>query len=303
MNNFLIKKIAIIGVGLIGGSLALALKKAGQIQTVCGWDTNSDNLRLAVELGVVDDAAADIAQAVADADVVMLAVPVGNMLQVAQMVIPNMQPEAILTDAGSVKESVVTAIEPLAISSGVSFVAGHPISGTERSGAGAAFAELYCGKRCILTPTDKTDTAAVAVIEAMWQAAGSEVVYMDVVKHDRILAAISHLPHMIAYSLVNSVSSYDRYPENILEYSAGGFRDFTRIASSDPIMWRDIALNNRDSLVEMITQFEQFLTELKQDIIGGDGDRLHEFFHRSKISRDAILATMHSDKDNSDDKQ
>lgn len=296
MGTCLVDKIAIVGVGLIGGSLALALKQAQVVRRVIGWDIDRDNLSLAVELGVVDVGAICIEQAVAEADVVMLAVPVGRMLAVAQQVINHMKPGAVLTDTGSVKQSVVEQIEPLAQACSVSFVAGHPISGTERSGAGSAFAELYQHKRCILTPTATTDMCALELVSKLWQAAGSEVVYMDVVKHDRILAAISHLPHMIAYSLVNSVSCYDRYSENILDYSAGGFRDFTRIASSDPVMWRDIALNNRESLLEMISQFEQFLAELKQDIDSADGERLYEFFHRSKISRDAILA--HVAKDN-----
>ncbi|MDY0190379.1 MAG: prephenate dehydrogenase/arogenate dehydrogenase family protein [Desulfuromonas sp.] len=295
MGTCLVDKIAIIGVGLIGGSFALALKRAHAVQRVIGWDTDADNLSLATQLGVVDEAALSIEQAVADADVVMLAVPVGSMLTAAQQVVKHMKPGAVLSDTGSVKQTVVAQVEPLAQASSVYFVAGHPISGTERSGAGSAFAELYHNKRCILTPTVNTNISALTLIEKLWQTAGSEVVHMDVVKHDRILAAISHLPHMIAYSLVNSVSSYDRYPENILDYSAGGFRDFTRIASSDPIMWRDIALNNRESLLEMIGQFEQFLAELKQDITSADGARLYEFFYRSKVSRDAILANVAKD--------
>lgn len=289
MSNFFLHKIAVIGVGLIGGSLALALKEAGVVEMVSGWDADHDNLQLAGQLGVIDVVAANVASAVRGAELVILAVPVGSMLAAAQAVLPAMDGGAILTDTGSVKQRVVEVLEPLAQQAGVHFVAGHPISGTERSGAAAAFAELYQGKRCILTPTAATDKAALAKVERVWQAVGSEVVLMDMVKHDRILAAISHLPHMIAYSLVNSVSAYDRYPENILKYSAGGFRDFTRIASSDPVMWRDVALSNRESLLEMIAQFEQFLSELKRDIQNSDAERLFEFFLRSKISRDAML--------------
>ncbi|MEA3465398.1 MAG: prephenate dehydrogenase/arogenate dehydrogenase family protein [Thermodesulfobacteriota bacterium] len=295
MCGVILKKLAIVGVGLIGGSLALALKKAGVVRTVSGWDADGENLKLAGQLGVVDVVADCVAEAVKDADLVVLAVPVGSMLLAAQAVLPHMQAGAVLSDTGSVKQSVVEEVESLAQQAGVYFVGGHPISGTERSGAGAAFAQLYRGKRCILTPTSVTDARALALVEQVWQAAGSVVVMMDVVKHDRILAAISHLPHMIAYSLVNSVSSYDRYSENILDFSAGGFRDFTRIASSDPVMWRDIALSNRESLLEMITQFEQFLAELKQDIASCDEARLFEFFHRSKISRDAILPPPQKD--------
>jgi prephenate dehydrogenase len=295
MAKQLVKKIAIVGVGLIGGSLALALKKSVAVHTVVGWDTDKENLLLAQRLGVVDVAATSMEQAVSDADVVILAVPVGSMLRVAREAIAFMPAGAVLSDTGSVKQSVVAAVEPLALAAGICFIAGHPISGTERSGAGSAFAELYHGKRCILTPTLHTNAPALELVQQLWQCAGSEVVLMDVVKHDRILAAISHLPHMIAYSLVNSVSDYDRYAENILAYSAGGFRDFTRIASSDPTMWRDVALNNKESILEMISQFEKFLAELKQDIASNDGERLFEFFHRSKMSRDAILATAPTD--------
>jgi prephenate dehydrogenase len=183
---------------------------------------------------------------------------------------------------------VARAIEPL-LPPGVHFVPGHPIAGTEKSGAEAAFATLYRGRRCILTPTDRTDRCALDLVRRVWQTAGSEVVLMDVEKHDRVLAAISHLPHMVAYSLVNAVSTYDRYEENILEYSAGGFRDFTRIASSDPTMWRDIALTNREALLEMMERFERFFAELKEDVRSGEGEKLFEFFLRSKERRDAIL--------------
>ncbi|OQY23339.1 MAG: prephenate dehydrogenase [Desulfobacteraceae bacterium 4572_35.2] len=289
MSDVIVKNIAIIGVGLIGGSFALALKNVKAVEAVCGWDANGENLMLAERLGIIDRAGPSLAAAVKDADVVLLAVPVGSMQEAARAVLTHMKPGSILTDTGSVKQTVVDLLEPLAIEYDVLFVGGHPISGTERSGAGAAFKELYQNKRCILTPTFNTNNTALTIVERLWCAAGSEVVKMDVVKHDRILAAISHLPHMIAYSLVNSVRCYDRYPENILDFSAGGFRDFTRIASSDPVMWRDIALTNRESLLEMITQFEQFLAELKQDIDRGDMERLFKFFQQSKISRDAIL--------------
>ena len=227
-------------------------------------------------------------EAVRDADVVFLATPVKALAEVAREIMPVLKPGAVLTDGGSVKGAVVAAIEPL-LRTDVSFVPGHPIAGTEKSGAEAAFASLYRGKRCILTPTSRTDPEALALIEKMWTSAGSDVVRMQLEKHDRVLAAISHLPHMVAYSLVNAVGSYDHYEENILEYSAGGFRDFTRIASSDPTMWRDIAETNRDALLEMMTQFESFFAELKKDVAEGSAERLFEFFLRSKQLRDDIL--------------
>jgi len=283
-----IPKLAIVGVGLIGGSLALALKEAGAVGQVIGVGRGLQNLEKALELGVVDSFTQDLAAGVAEADVVFLATPVLTLPVVAAEAVKAMKPGAILTDGGSVKEMVAASIDPL-MPAGIHFVPGHPIAGTEQSGAEAAFATLYRGKRCILTPTEATDADALATVAQMWQQAGSEVVMMDVEKHDRILAAISHLPHMVAYSLVNAVGAYDRYPENILDYSAGGFRDFTRIASSDPTMWRDIAQTNRAALVEMMDQFQRFFAELKEDVESGDGEKLFEFFQRSKQSRDAIL--------------
>lgn len=288
MADVLIPRLAIIGVGLIGGSLSLALKEAGVVGEVVGCGRGKPNLEKAIELGVIDRYTRDSAEAVEDADMIFLATPVKTLGQVTKEMLPGLKPGAIITDGGSVKGEVIDMIEPQ-VPAGVHFVPGHPIAGTEKSGAEAAFPTLYRGKRCILTPTDKTDPQALETVERMWQIAGSEVVRMAVDKHDRILAAISHLPHMVAYSLVNAVGSYDYYEENILEYSAGGFRDFTRIASSDPVMWRDIAETNKDALLEMMEQFEQFFAELKVQVAEGKGDKLFEFFLRSKQLRDAIL--------------
>jgi len=285
---FHIPRLAILGVGLIGGSLALALKQAGVVGQVVGIGRGLQNLEKALELGIVDQITRDPLAGVGDADLVFMATPVTSLGPIAARILPAMKPGAILTDGGSVKGAVIEAIEPL-VPDGIHFVPGHPIAGTENSGAEAAFPTLYQGRRCILTPTPATDEEALDYVRRMWQLAGSEVVVMDVDKHDRILAAISHLPHMVAYALVNAVGSYDRFEENILEYSAGGFRDFTRIASSDPTMWRDIAQSNREALLEMVELFEMHLAELKADIRQGDGERLYEFFHRSKKLRDAIL--------------
>jgi prephenate dehydrogenase len=288
VEKLFIPRLAILGVGLIGGSLALALKAAGAVGEVVGIGRGLANLEKALELGVVDRITRDAAEGVRDADLVFLATPVLALPEAAAAIAPHLKRGAILTDGGSVKGSVARAIEPL-LPPGVHFVPGHPIAGTEKSGAEAAFATLYRGRRCILTPTDRTDRDALDLVRQVWETTGSEVVLMDVEKHDRVLAAISHLPHMVAYSLVNAVSTYDRYEENILEYSAGGFRDFTRIASSDPTMWRDIALTNRDALLEMMERFERFFAELKEDVRSGEGEKLFEFFLRSKESRDAIL--------------
>lgn len=286
--EFFIPQLAVVGVGLIGGSLSLALKATGSVGKVVGIGRGQANLDKAMELRVVDSVTQDLVAGVADADVVFLATPVLALGPVARQLMPHLKPGAILTDGGSVKQAVIDEIEPV-LREDVHFVPGHPIAGTEYSGAEAAFASLYQGRRCILTPTPRTAPAALATVQAMWEAVGCDVVAMDVDKHDRVLAAISHLPHMVAYALVNAVGAYDRYQENILEYSAGGFRDFTRIASSDPTMWRDIALTNRTALIEMMGQFETFFRELKDDVERGESERLFEFFRRSKESRDAIL--------------
>jgi prephenate dehydrogenase len=288
MTTFHIDKLAVAGVGLIGGSLALALKEAGVVGEVVGIGRGLTNLEKALELGVIDRFTRELAEGVKDADVLFLATPVQALGPVAAQAMPHLKPGAIITDGGSVKQAVIDAIEPQ-LRDDVHFVPGHPIAGTENSGAEAAFATLYRERRCILTPTTRTDPAALEAVRRMWQAAGSEVVIMEVDKHDRVLAAISHLPHMVAYALVNAVGAYDRYDENILAYSAGGFRDFTRIASSDPTMWRDIALTNRAALIEMMQQFESFFAELKADVKDGSAERLIEFFRRSKASRDQIL--------------
>ncbi|MCK4502695.1 MAG: prephenate dehydrogenase/arogenate dehydrogenase family protein [Desulfuromonadales bacterium] len=287
-DNILIPRLTIIGVGLIGGSLALALKQAGAVGEVVGCGRGKPNLEKALELGVIDRYERDPAAAVRGADVVFLATPVKTLGTVTSQCLPGLKAGAIITDGGSVKEEVARVIEPL-LPADIHFVPGHPIAGTENSGAEAAFPELYRGKRTILTPTVNTAKHAYELIRQMWQTVGSEVVEMSLEKHDKVLAAISHLPHMVAYSLVNAVGSYDHYEENILEYSASGFRDFTRIASSDPTMWRDIAETNRVALLEMVGQFEKSLAELKDDIATGNGDKLFEFFLRSKQLRDAIL--------------
>jgi prephenate dehydrogenase len=196
-------------------------------------------------------------------------------------------PGAIVTDGGSVKEEIVAACEKL-MPPGCHFVGGHPIAGTEKSGVEASFSTLYKGRRCIVTPTAATDGKSLARVVRMWEVAGSEVVLMDPVKHDKVVAAISHLPHMVAYSLVHAVADYDGCDESILKYSAGGFRDFTRIASSDPAMWRDIALQNRSAVLEMMDFFTTRYAKLRSLVAAGDAAGLEEFFAHSREQRDSI---------------
>lgn len=277
----------VIGVGLIGGSLARVLREQGEAGEIVGVGRTEKNLARAVELGVIDRYCQDPCEGVRGADLVFLATPVRSIAGVLERIAPFLSPGCIVTDGGSVKEPVVAACEPL-MPPGTHFVGGHPIAGTERSGVDASFSGLYRGKRCIVTPTPRTDERALETVVRMWRSAGSEVILMDAAKHDRIVAAISHLPHMVAYSLVNAVDGYDRLDESIISYSAGGFRDFTRIASSDPAMWRDIALMNRSALLEMMDFFTGYFGRLRSLVDSSDAEGLERFFAESKRSRDSI---------------
>lgn len=284
----LIQRLAIIGVGLIGGSLARVLREKGEVGEIVGIGRGEENLRRAVELGVIDRYSQDPVSGVAGADMVFLATPVCSIADMVARIAPALARGCVVTDGGSVKGEIVAACEPL-MPPGTFFVGGHPIAGTEKSGVEASFATLYRGRRCIVTPTPATDPEALRKVTRMWEVAGSEVVLMDVAKHDRVVAAISHLPHMVAYALVNAVGDYDRFDESILKYSAGGFKDFTRIASSDPVMWRDIAVMNRDGILELMDFFSRYLAELRELVAAGDSRGLEEFFAKSKEKRDAII--------------
>jgi prephenate dehydrogenase len=284
----LFNKMAVIGVGLIGGSLARVLREKGAVREVVGIGRGEANLKRGVELGVLDSYTTDARVGVAGADLVFVATPVCSIPKVVAEIAPYLSPGCIVTDGGSVKEYVVAACEPL-MPAGTFFVGGHPIAGTEHSGVEASFATLYQGKRCIVTPTASTDAAALEKVVELWKLAGSSVPLMDPVQHDLVVAAISHLPHMVAYSLVNAVDGYERFGGDLLSFSAGGFRDFTRIASSDPVMWRDIALTNREAILEMMDFFSGYLDKLRGLVDAGDAEGLHAFFLNSKQKRDAIL--------------
>lgn len=284
----LINRLAVVGVGLIGGSLARVLREKGEVGEIVGIGRGAANLQRAVELGVIDRYEHDLKKGVLDADMIFLATPVCTIADIVSEIAPVLHSGAIVTDGGSVKEEITLRCEQL-LSAGGYFVGGHPIAGTEKSGVEASFSSLYKGKRCILTPTATTDEVALEKVVRMWELAGSEVVLMDPRKHDKVLAAISHLPHMVAYSLVNAVGDYDGCDENILKYSAGGFRDFTRIASSDPVMWRDIALQNRTALLEMMDFFAAHHAQLRSLVAESDGEGLERFFTRSRDHRESIL--------------
>lgn len=285
---FHFKTAAIIGVGLIGGSLALVLRRKGLAGRIIGIGRGLSNLEAAKRLGVVDSYTQDIAEGVRDADLVFIAVPVLQIADVVRKAAAFLKKGSIVTDGGSVKKAVIDAVEPL-MPDGVHFVPGHPIAGTENSGAEAAFAELYRDRKCILTPTGKTDTGALEIIRSMWEEAGSDVIIMDASLHDSILAAVSHLPHMIAYSLVNTVADIEASGVDALSYPAGGFRDFTRIASSSPEMWAEICSMNRRQIVEMIGRFQARLEGLKKHIMEDDLKALKDDFERAKKIRDSLL--------------
>jgi len=283
-----IQRLAIIGVGLIGGSLARALRAADAVGEVIGCGRSAENLELAFDLGVIDGCTRDPAVAVKDADMVFLAVPLGSMRATFERIRDHLAPAAVITDGGSVKGSVVADAAAAFGSVPPRFVPGHPIAGTERSGVAASFPELYQNRRVILTPLPETDAEAVAKVRAMWEAVGAEVSDMPVAHHDEVLAATSHLPHMLAFGLVDALSRMQDNDE-IFQYAAGGFRDFTRIASSSPVMWRDICIANAESLSTMLSRFGEEMTDLADTIRRGDGDHLLEIFSRAKQARDQFI--------------
>jgi prephenate dehydrogenase len=284
----MIERLAIIGVGLNGGSLARALRAAGEVGEVIGCGRSAENLELAFELGVIDACTHDPARAVEDADMVFLALPLGAMRETFARISGKLRPDAVVTDGGSVKGSVVADATAVFGSVPPWLVPGHPIAGTERSGVGASFPDLYRNRRVILTPLPETDRAATARVRAMWEIAGAEVSEMDVDHHDAVLAATSHLPHMLAFGLVDSLARMQGNDE-IFRYAAGGFRDFTRIASSNPVMWRDICIANADALSAMLERFGEEMADLADTIKRADAAHLLEIFTRAKAARDRYV--------------
>lgn len=284
----MIERLAIIGVGLIGGSFARALREAGAVSSVVGIGRSRANLLEALSLGICDEITQDVIEGVKGASMVFISVPVCSIPAVVAKIAPALAPGCIVTDGGSVKMGVVRECEAH-IPVRCHFIGGHPIAGTEHSGAAASFASLYQGKRCILTPTEQTDPVALETVAQIWRLTGADVCFMEPGHHDRIFAEISHLPHAVAYALVHAVGTADVEGENVLSYTAGGFRDFTRIASSDPIMWRDISLMNREALLASIDGFSASLAELRREIDSGNKAGLTDFFTTAKQFRDAIV--------------
>lgn len=279
------QKICIIGTGLIGGSLALAIKGNGYGGTVIGAGRTEKTLLDAQSLGVVDEYSTDIAGAVRDADIVVLSVPLGAVKPVLETIKNSVRQDTIITDTGSAKQSVIDDVAAAFGNEYPMFVPGHPIAGTENSGVHAAFAELYANKRTIITPEPYTDKAAIAEVVALWKLAGAHISVMQAVHHDNVLAATSHLPHMLAFGLVDCLNNLEEV-EEIFQYAAGGFRDFTRIASSDAVMWRDICLHNRTPIINMIKQYQQELDVITNALESRDGETLKQIFQRAKDARD-----------------
>lgn len=286
-----IKRLTIVGCGLIGGSLARALKEAGKVDVVVGTGRREEPLRQAQALGVVDEWTTDLAAAVKGAEVVVLCTPLGAMRKVLEAIAPRLDEQTILTDVGSAKGSVVQDVAHAFGHLPANFVPGHPIAGTEKSGVEASFATLYHDRRVILTPLPSTDSLALARVNAMWKAAGAQVVEMSVTHHDDILAATSHLPHMLAFGLVDTLSRWDDNRE-IFEFAAGGFRDFTRIASSDPVMWRDICMANREALMQAIQRYMDDLELLLDLVRQRDGDKLENVFRNAREQRARFLKIL-----------
>ncbi len=284
----MIARLTVIGVGLIGGSLARALRAAGAVEQVVGCGRSVANLERALELGVIDRYAQDPAQAVQGADLVFIAVPLGAVRDTFAAIKGQLRDDAVITDGGSVKGSVVADAQAIFGQVPTRLVPGHPIAGTEHSGVEASFPTLYRDRHVILTPLSATDPEALDRVTRMWRSCGAQVTSMDVAHHDQILAATSHLPHMLAFGLVDTLTRL-RENDEIFRYAAGGFRDFTRIASSDPIMWRDICIANREQLGKMLRQFGDEMLDLAVTIRRGDGDHLLEIFQRAKDARDRYV--------------
>jgi cyclohexadieny/prephenate dehydrogenase len=285
----LFNRIALIGIGLIGSSISHACRRANLANTIVGCARTPETLQTALSLGLIDEGFGSAAQAVQGADLVIVCVPVGLCGGIAAEISAHLKPGAIVTDVGSVKAAIVRDMAPF-IPTGVHFVPAHPIAGTEQSGPESGFAELFDQRWCILTPDANADATAVAKLKEFWEALGSNVEIMTAEHHDLVLAITSHVPHLIAFNIVNTAAHLGRVTNSeVIKFSAGGFRDFTRIAASDPTMWRDVFLNNKDAVLEMLGRFQEDLTELQRAIRFGDGDALYKRFSDARSIRRSVV--------------
>ena len=291
MTDTILKKLVIIGVGLIGGSFALALRKAGLVKHIVGLGRSRENLQRALELGILDEIADDFPLALKNADLVFLAIPVGQTAKILAQIASHLESKTIITDAGSTKQDVIAAARSFLPGHLKNFVPGHPIAGTEQSGANAANANLFRDKNLILTPLDETNTNALECVKKLWHGCGARVSQMKAYQHDEILAAISHLPHLLASTLMNHTfsSSKKDSSDDLLRFAGSGFRDFTRIAGSSPEMWRDICLANRELLLQQIDAYQNELTRMHKILENGDGSALEKAFCDARVTRQRWL--------------
>jgi prephenate dehydrogenase len=285
----LFERVAVIGVGLIGGSFALALKQAKACKHVAGVGRSAANLKLALERGIIDSIEGDPARAAEDADLIFISAPVGQFGTIFQKIGDSLKPGAILTDAGSTKRDVIEAARQALKKKAAQFVPAHPIAGAEKSGAAAASAELFRGKRVVITPLAENSEEAVDKVNQAWSTCGARTSRMTPEQHDAVFAAVSHLPHLLAYALVHDVSSRKNAAE-LFAFAAGGFRDFTRIASSHPEMWRDIAIANADQLGAELTRFGKKLAAMKKLLAARDEKALEKLFAEARSARDDWLS-------------
>ena len=289
MTEPMFERIALIGIGLIGSSLSHAIRRGGLARSIAGNAQSEKTRDTALRIGLADSVYATAAEAVRDADLIVLCAPVGVCGTLAQEMAPALRPGAIVTDVGSVKGAIVREVGPH-LPQGVHFVPGHPIAGTEHSGPESGFAELFDGRWCVLTPAADTDQAAIDKLAAFWEACGSHVEIMHADHYDMVLAITSHVPHLIAYNIVNTARHLERVTDSeVIKFSAGGFRDFTRIAASDPVMWRDVFLSNKEAVLEMLGRFSEDLTALQRAIRFGDGETLHKLFVEARATRRGII--------------
>lgn len=282
-------RVALIGLGLIASSMAHAMKQFGLVGEIVGYAKTEETRRVALEIGICDRVFGSAAEAVQGADLVVLAVPVGAMAEIAAEIGPHLAQGACVTDVGSVKQAVIDAVSPH-IPEGVAFVPAHPLAGTEHSGPRSGFATLFQNRWCLLTPTAQSTPEAIARLRRLWEAMGSNVDEMDAPHHDLVLAVVSHTPHLIAYTMVGVADHLRRVSNSeVIKYSASGFRDFTRIAASDPTMWRDVFLTNKDATLDILGRFTEELFVLQRAIRMGDGDHLHAYFTRTRAIRRSII--------------
>jgi cyclohexadieny/prephenate dehydrogenase len=282
-------KITLIGIGLIGSSIAREIKEHGLADHVAISTRSADTLKRAEELELGTSYTTSVADSVEDADLIIVSVPVGASEEVVKMIAPRLKAGAIVTDVGSTKQSVIAQMQPY-MPDNVHFIPGHPLAGTEKSGPDAGFLGLFQDRWCIFTPLPDTDPDAMAKLSGFWQALGSRIDEMEPKHHDRVLAIVSHLPHIIAYNIVGTADDLETVAESeVIKYSASGFRDFTRLAASDPTMWRDVCLHNKDAILEMLARFSEDLAYLQRAIRWGEGDKLIELFSRTRAIRRSII--------------